>query len=190
MSQKIKIGFDTEKEKAFNLKAQSKKKAFLDVLSHVDTFNDISIPLDKFPILRTHFCECIKKKYYEQYPGVSEYTLFSLLGVDLDKLKELEDNFNQHDIDIDIHGNPLKYPDFSIYAISENEVITYQALDNILKALHVLKKSNRLVLIGELNNALFGAYQIDLNNKLIMPRAEYIKNINFSQRRGNPRLKL
>jgi hypothetical protein len=187
---KIKIGHDQQKERAFNQRAESKKNVFLDVLSYVNTFDGINIPTDKFPILRTHFCECIKKKYCDQYPGISDYTLFSLLGVDLDKLRELEDNFNQHDIEIDIHGNPLQYPDFSIYAENENEIMVLNALENILTSLKVLRQSNRTILIGELNNALFGAYEINLNSMQIIPKTEYIKNVNFAQRRGNPRLKL
>ena len=187
---KIKIGHDQQKERTFNQRAESKKNAFLDVLSYVNTFEGINIPTDKFRILRTHFCECIKKKYCDQYPGISDYTLFSLLGVNLDKLRELEDNFNQHDIEVDQYGNPLQYPDFSIYADNENEIMVLNALENILTSLKVLRQSNRTILIGELNNSLFCAYEINLNSMQITPKTEYIKNVNFAQRRGNPRLKL
>lgn len=190
MTQKIKIGYDTDKERAFNEKAQFKRTAFLDVLTHLKGFVGIDIHPSKFNNLKSEFLDAIKKKYANQYPGVKDSTLFELLSVNVNELTELEENYNRYSLELDEHGNPAIYPDFSIYAENESEIMTFNALENILSALKVLKQNNRMILIGELNNSLFGAYQINLSNNTIIPRPEFIKNVNFHKRHGNPRLKM
>jgi len=190
MKQKIKIGYNTEKERLFNERAQFKRSAFLSILTHLKAFSGINIQPEQFKTFKTSFCEAIKQKYSAQYPGINDTKLFELLSIDIYELNDLEENYNRYSIEIDEHGNPLEYPDFSIYAENESEIITFNALENILNALKVLKQNNRMILIGELNNSLFGAFQIDLNNNTIQPRPEFIKNVNFHKRQGNPRLKM
>lgn len=190
MTQRIKIGHDTDKERAFNERAQYKRTAFLSILTHLRGFVGIDIPPSKFNNLKNEFLKAIKTKYENQYPGVKDATLFELLSVNVNELIELEENYNRYSLELDEHGNPAEYPDFSIYAETENEIMTFNALENILSALKVLKQNNRMILIGELNNSLFGAYQIDLTTNTICPRPEFIKNVNFQMRQGNPRLKM
>ena len=190
MTEKIKIGYDQQRERQFNERAQFKKNAFLDVLSYLKGFNSIELPQSEFKFFKTKFCEAIENKYLDQYPGINKETFFSLLGIDLNKLIELEENYNRYSLEIDEHGNPLIYPDFSIYTENENEHITFSALQNLLNSLKVLKELNRMILIGELNNSLFGAFEINLETKTIQPKPEYIKNVNYHKRAGNPRLKL
>lgn len=190
MTQKIKIGHDADKERVFNERAQFKRSAFLDVLRHLKGFGGIDIQPSKFGNLKSEFLDAIKKKYASQYPGVKDSTLFDLLSVDLNELTQLEENYNRYSLELDEHGNPAIYPDFSIYAENESEIMTFNALENILSALKVLKQNNRMILIGELNNSLFGAFNIDLNNLVITPNENFIKNVNYNRRAGNPRLKM
>jgi hypothetical protein len=159
-------------------------------LRYVNGFNGINIPKEQFKDLKTNFLNELIKTYSKDYPGISERKLFDLFNVDLLKLEELEENYNRYSMAIDSSGNPLNEPDFNFYAETESEISTYHALQNILKSLHVLKNNGRMVLIGELNNALFGAFEIDLQFLTVKPKAEFIKNPRYSKRRGNPRLKL
>lgn len=190
MKQRIKIGHDTEKERAFNERAQFKRTAFLSILAHLRSFGSIEVAPSKFKDLKNEFLSAIKTKYSNQYPGVKDTTLFDLLSIDINELTELEENYNRYSLDLDEHGNPAQYPDFSIYAENESEIMTFNALDQILSALKVLKQNNRMILIGELNNSLFGAFEINLTNNTVSPRPEFIKNVNFQRRQGNPRLKM
>ena len=188
--QKMIIGYDIERKRLFDKAKESKKNAFLDVLNYVNGFNGINIPIEQFKDLKTNFLNELIKTYSKDYPGISERKLFDLFNVDLLKLEELEENYNRYSMAIDSIGNPLNEPDFNFYAETESEISTYHALQNILKSLHVLKNNGRMVLIGELNNALFGAFEIDLQFLTVKPKAEFIKNPRYSKRRGNPRLKL
>lgn len=188
--QKIIIGYDIERKRLFDKVKEFKKSAFLDVLNYVNGFNGINIPTTQFKHLKTNFLNELIKTYSKDYPGISERKLFDLFNVDLLKLENLEENYNRYSLEIDTNGNPLNEPDFNFYAECETEILTFHALQNILKSLHVLKNNGRMVLIGELNNSLFGAFEIDLQHLTVKPRAEFIKNPRYSKRQGNPRLKL
>lgn len=190
METKITIGYDIERKRNFDKAKEFKKSAFLDVLSYLNGFNGINIPKDKFNNLTSEFLKELENVYSNDYPGLSSQKLFDLFDIDKNKLQELEDNFNRYSFEINENGDPLNEPDFNFYAENDSELTTFHALENILKSLHVLKKSGRIVLIGELNNALFGAYEIDLQFLSVKPKAEFIKNPRYSKRRGNPRLKL
>jgi len=187
---KIVIGYDIERKRLFDKAKEFKKSAFLDVLNYVNGFNGINIPKEQFKDLKTNFLNELIKTYSKDYPGISERKLFDLFNVDLLKLEELEENYNRYSMEVDPNGNPLNEPDFNFYAENESEITIYHALQNILKSLHVLKNNGRMVLIGELNNSLFGAFEIDLQHLTVKPKAEFIKNPRYSKRRGNPRLKL
>jgi hypothetical protein len=187
---KIVIGYDIERKRLFDKAKEFKKSAFLDVLRYVNGFNGINIPKEQFKDLKTNFLNELIKTYSKDYPGISERKLFDLFNVDLLKLEELEENYNRYSMEIDTNGNPLNEPDCNFYAENESEITIYHALQNILKSLHVLKNNGRMVLIGELNNSLFGAFEIDLQHLIVKPKAEFIKNPRYSKRRGNPRLKL
>ena len=190
METKIIIGYDIERKRDFDKAKELKKSAFLDVLNYLKGFNGINIPKDKFNNLTSEFLNELGKVYSKDYPGLSNQKLFDLFDIDKNKLNELEENFNRYSFDINENGYPLHEPDFNFYAENDNELTTFHALENILKSLHVLKNSGRMVLIGELNNSLFGAFEIDLRNLMVKPKAEFIKNPRYSKRRGNPRLKL
>jgi hypothetical protein len=190
METKIIIGYDIERKRNFDKAKEFKKSAFLDILRHLNTFNGISIPKDKFNAFKTEFLNELIKVYSNDYPGLSDQKLFDLFDIDKNKLEELEENYNRYSIELDTNGDPLQEPDFNFYAENDIELTTFHALENILKSLHILKKNGRIVLIGELNNSLFGAFEIDLQFLTVKPKAEFIKNPRYSKRRGNPRLKL
>ena len=190
MKTKITIGYDIERKRLFDKTKEFKKNAFLDVLRYLNGFNGISVTHEQFSTLKTDFLNSLIERYSKDYPGISERKLFDLFNVDLIKLEELENNFNRYSHQVNENGDPLHEPDFNFYAENDNELTTFHALENILKSLHVLKNSGRMVLIGELNNALFGAFEIDLQFLTVKPKAEFIKNPRYSKRRGNPRLKL
>lgn len=188
--EKIAIGYDLERQRNFERNKELKKNAFLDILSHLDTFPSIKIQPNEFKALKTNFLKAIEKRYSANYPGIKETELYKLLGIDIYKLEELEENYNRIKLELDDNGNPINYPDFNIYAETESEEKTFYALESILQNLKILKNEGRIVLIGELNNALFGAFEIDLNTMTIKPKAEYIKNSRYQKRKGNPRLKM
>lgn len=190
METKIIIGYDIESKRMFDKSKEFKKNAFLDVLSYLNRFNGINIPIVKFKDFKSEFLKELENVYSKDYPGLSSHKLFDLFDIDKSKLIELEENFNKYTHEINENGDPLHEPDFNYYAENENELSTFFALESILKSLHVLKKNGRMVLIGELNNALFGAYEIDLQFLSVKPKAQFIKNPRYSKRRGNPRLKL
>lgn len=190
MESKIVIGYDIERKYEFEKAKEFKKNAFLDVLSYLKGFNGINIPKDKFNDLTNEFLKELENVYSKDYPGLTNQKLFDLFDIDKNKLNELELNYNRYSFDINENGDPLHEPDFNYYAENDIEISTFYALENILKSLHILKKNGRMVLIGELNNSLFGAYEIDLQYLRVQPKAEFIKNPKYSKRRGNPRLKL
>lgn len=190
METKITIGYDIERKRKFDKAKELKKSSFLAILRYLNGFNSINVPKEKFNNLTSEFLNELEKVYSKDYPGLSNQKLFDLFDIDKNKLQELEDNFNRYSFEINEKGDPIQDPDFNFYAENDIELMTFHALENILKSLHVLKKSGRIVLIGELNNALFGAYEIDLQHLSVKPKAEFIKNPRYSKRRGNPRLKL
>lgn len=190
METKITIGYDIERKRNFDKAKEFKKSAFLDILSYLNTFNGINISKDKFNNLKSEFLKELENVYSKDYPGLSSQKLFDLFDIDKNKLEELEENYNRYSFEVNENGDPLQEPDFNFYAENDIELSTFYALENILKSLHILKKNGRIVLIGELNNSLFGAFEIDLQFLTVKPKAEFIKNPRYSKRRGNPRLKL
>jgi len=190
MKKKEIIGYDIKRERSFQASKEFKKSAFLDILSYLRGYNGINVPLDNFKTFKRSFLSAFKEYYKNDYKGLSDHRIFELFEIDFLRLEELENNFNRYTHEIDFNGHPVNEPDFNLYAENENEIITFQALENVLKSLRILKNTGRMVLIGELNNSLFGAFEIDLQSLTIKPKAEYIKNPRYSVRKGNPRLKL
>lgn len=184
------IGYDIRRQRSFEASKEFKKSAFLDILSYLRGHSGINVSPNEFTTFKTSFLSAFKEYYKNDYKGLPDYRIYELFDIDFCRLEELENNFNRYSHEIDSNGHPVIEPDFNLYAENENEIITFQALENVLKSLRILKNCGRMVLIGELNNSLFGAFEIDLQNLTIKPKAEYIKNPKYSIRKGNPRLKL
>lgn len=188
---KIVIGYDLEKKRSHDSREEFKKRAFLDIVSYLNIHNSIYVQSDNFNTLKSSFLIETEAVYKKSYPGVSMSKIYDLLDIDLNYLEVLENNFNKYSHAINLNGSyDGEEVDFNFYAESESEIIDYQNLVKILDCLKALKNNGRIILIGELNNSLFGAFAINYDTLTIQPNVEYIKNPLYSKRRGNPRTKL
>lgn len=189
--EKIIIGYDFERKRTHDTKVEFKKRAVLDILSYLKMYNSVNVQLDDYKTFKSSFLSEIEIVYKKSYPGVSMSKIYDLLDIDLNHLETLENNFNKYSHEVTSYGIYADITlDFNFYAETENEIVDYQSLVMVLDCLRALKNNGRTILIGELNNALFGAFAINYDTLTIQPNVEFIKNPLYSKRRGNPRTKL
>mgnify|MGYP005996128741 CR=1 FL=1 len=170
---KIKIDTDVHAGETFKNEIEAKISAFKTLLNNLEQFVD-TIDLKALYNNPEAYCkEAIIKEYAGSYKGIKHSKLFDLIGFDLRELEIETNKFKS----VGHHFDPktLEYttPDFNIYAITEDQIARYHAVNNAVKALLELSK-HRAIHPGQLIQATNRALKPDYENSFVKGETTFV----------------
>ena len=170
---KIKIDTDVHAEETFKTEIEAKLNAFKTLLNNLEDFVATIDLKALYNNPEAYSKEAIINEYASSYKRIKHDKLFDLIGFDLSELKKQSDIFNSIGHHFDSKTLEYTTPDFNIYAITEDQIARYHAVNNAVKALLELSK-HRAIHPGQLIQATNRALKPDYENSFVKGETTFV----------------
>tara|TARA_B110000858_G_C17806735_1_gene478447 strand:- start:4825 stop:5364 length:540 start_codon:yes stop_codon:yes gene_type:complete len=108
-------------------------------------------------------------------PKVSITKRLEMLEFPLDKVKELINDFNTVDTEVDLINLKAIDLDFAVYLTDKQEIARYELMTELIKPITKLREQGLQVNYGQIINGLNGAAEYDFSKAELFPSMRYVR---------------